>query len=97
MHAHTCTHMHTCTHTHVHTYTHAHTHIHAHTYTHIHTHKHTHTRTHKHTYTRIIASLILSGYSVLNVIPCPHFRDGNTGAYIGQQVNSCKLKGSVQW
>ena len=41
-------------------------------------------RAHKHT--QSIASLLLSGYSVLNVIPCPHFRDGNTGAYIGQQV-----------
>ena len=38
------------------------------------------------THTQSTASLLLSGYSVLNVIPCPHFRDGNTGAYIGQQV-----------
>ncbi|XP_065894545.1 minichromosome maintenance domain-containing protein 2-like isoform X2 [Dysidea avara] len=28
-----------------------------------------------------------SGYSVLNIVPIPHFRDSNTGAYIGQQYD----------
>jgi len=33
-----------------------------------------------------MCTLLTSGYSVLNIVPSPHFRDGNTGAYIGQQV-----------
>ena len=38
-----------------------------------------------------VCTSLSSGYSVLNIVPSPHFRDSNTGAYIGQQVSIIEL------
>ena len=46
----------------------------------------THTHTHTHTQVYSVLCPLCAGYSVLSLVPTPHFKDGNIGAYIGKEV-----------